>query len=123
MSCSSSKRFPHEKEELFRGSGDEREAVAEDDKLQHLRDVATVVYNDRSPYKDAHYWYGINHARGAVIVVRPDLWVGISAWSEDAVTIDKYFEGFLQQPAIETQCRNGDLAEVTGTMVNGSSWS
>ncbi|MCJ1423734.1 hypothetical protein MMC29_001618 [Sticta canariensis] len=115
------KALPHEKEELFRGSGDERDAVAEDNKIQHLRDVATVVYDDRSPDEDAHYWYGINHARGAVIVVRPDLWVGISVWPEDAVAIDKYFEGFLLQPAIETQSRDGDLAEITGTIVNESS--
>lgn len=115
------KALPHEKEALFRGSGDEREALAEVDKLRHLRDVATFVYDDRSPDEDAHYWYGINHARGAVIVVRPDLWVGISAWPEDTVAIDKYFEGFLLEPVIDTRGRNEDLAEVTGKIVNGSS--
>ncbi|CAJ2505235.1 Uu.00g126290.m01.CDS01 [Anthostomella pinea] len=63
-----------------------------------LRDKATLVYDDRAPDDDAHYCYGINHARGAVVVVRPDLLVGMSAWPECPEAIADYFGGFLQEP-------------------------
>ncbi|KAL7267927.1 hypothetical protein RUND412_009468 [Rhizina undulata] len=57
--------------------------------------VATVVYDDRAPDEDAHLQYGVNHANGAVIVIRPDLWMGISTWADGLEKLDKYFEGFL----------------------------
>ena len=107
------KALPHEKEDLYQGRGDDEEA----DELRFLRDVATLVYDDRSPDEDAHYWYGINHARGAVIVVRPDLLVGMSAWPEDTSAIDKYFAGFLLEQVIETGDRRGDSAEAAGRTV------
>ena len=63
--------------------------------LAHLREHATVVYDDRAPDEDAHYWYGVNHAKGAVVVVRPDLWVGMSSSPKNVQEVGKYFEGFL----------------------------
>lgn len=81
----SSSRRVDETEEILRGS-----------EMEDLRgEVATVVYDDRQPDEDAHYWYGVNHARGAVVVVRPDLVVGMSAWPEDVDAIDDYLSGFL----------------------------
>ncbi len=102
------KALPHETEELFSGS------YGEDNELGLLGDNATLVFDDRSPDEDAHYWYGINHARGAVVVVRPDLWVGMSAWPEDVQAIDRYFAGFLVEQAAEAENLNGRAAEVDG---------
>jgi phenol 2-monooxygenase (NADPH) len=78
------KALSHETEELL--------AAPEFDKL---REEATVVWDDRAPDDDAHYIYGINHARGAVVVVRPDLRVGVSAFPEDTERVEDYFAGFL----------------------------
>jgi phenol 2-monooxygenase len=63
--------------------------------LQHLKQIATLVYDDRPPDEDAHYWYAINHARGAVVVSRPDLNVGISASLDSSTVLEKYFSSFL----------------------------
>ena len=78
------KALPHEAETLL--------AAPE---LAKLREVATVVYDDRAPDDDAHYKYGINHAPGAVVVVRPDLMVGMSAAPEEVDAVESYFSGFL----------------------------
>ncbi len=98
------KALPHEAEELL-SSSDWKE-----DELNLLRENATLVFDDRSPDEDAHYWYGINHARGAVVVVRPDLWVGMSAWPEDVQAVDTYFAGFL----VEAGSQNRASAESEG---------
>lgn len=92
-----------------------------EDDLKGLREHATVVYDDRVPDDDAHYWYGVNHARGAVIAVRPDLSVGVSIWPEDVDGLDGYFSGFLikkKVPSVEWS-KNG--VEVTSHEVNGIS--
>lgn len=73
----------------------ERDTLLAGDDLEGLREHAKIVFDDRAPDQDAHYWYGINHARGAAVVVRPDLWVGTSAWPEDVAKVDSYFGGFL----------------------------
>ena len=80
------KALPHEAEELLQGND-----------LRNLREYApTVVYDDRAPDEDAAYWYGVNHARGAIVAVRPDLVVGISCWPEEAERkLNEYFDGFL----------------------------
>lgn len=78
------KALTHEKEDLLKA-----------EEMQNLRNFATVVYDDRSPDEDAHYWYGINRARGAVVAVRPDLWVGMSCWPEETSMLEEYFGGFL----------------------------
>lgn len=78
------KALPHEADELLGGHD-----------LQNLRGVATVVYDDRAPDEDVHNTYGVNHARGAVVVIRPDLLVGASAWPEDSKSITEYLSTFL----------------------------
>ena len=102
------KALPFEKEQLLHG-----------DDLRNLRTSATVVYDDRAPDQDAGYWYGINHARGAVVVVRPDLIVGTSCWPEEDSILGKYFEGFLLE---SSGLKNGKLTNVEitdGDLTNG----
>ena len=80
----------------------EKEALLQGDDLRNLREHATVVFDDRSPEEDAAYWYGINHARGAVVAVRPDLWVGMSCWPEEGDDVlGEYFGGFLVERKFE----------------------
>ncbi|KAK3369737.1 FAD binding domain-containing protein [Lasiosphaeria ovina] len=85
------KALPHE----VVGEGSLLAAGPDEPELARLLDVATLVYDDRAPDEDAHYWYAVNHARGAIVVVRPDLVVGMSAWPEETAAVDKYFSGFL----------------------------
>ncbi|KAL4890074.1 FAD binding domain-containing protein [Aspergillus ambiguus] len=63
--------------------------------LATLRDTATVLADDRAPDDDAHSTWGVNHRTGAVVVVRPDLWVGISAAPDDTEKLGAYFERIL----------------------------
>ncbi|MCJ1468242.1 hypothetical protein MMC07_006870 [Pseudocyphellaria aurata] len=83
----------------------------EKDELMHLREHATIVYDDRSPDEDGHYCYGINHARGAVVIVRPDLWVGVSAWPEEVDVPETYFAGFLVEQHVN-RLGHGKLAGI-----------
>ncbi|KAH6623079.1 hypothetical protein F5144DRAFT_582317 [Chaetomium tenue] len=78
------KALPHEVDLLLEGP-----------ELEGIRAEAKVVYDDRAPDEDAHYTYGVNHACGCVVVVRPDLVVGMSAWPEEADKIAAYLDGFL----------------------------
>lgn len=74
----------------------EAEDLLEGKELTDLRKrVTTVVFDDRAPDEDAHYWYGVNHARGAVVIVRPDLWLGVSAFPEAVSRVEDYFDSFL----------------------------
>ncbi|KAK4236296.1 FAD binding domain-containing protein [Achaetomium macrosporum] len=61
-----------------------------------LRKVARILYDDRAPDEDAHTTWGANHRQGAVAVIRPDLWVGFSAFPSETERIAQYFGGFLQ---------------------------
>ena len=71
------------------------------EELDGLRENAEVVFDDRPPEEDAHGVYEINHARGAVVVVRPDLWVGVCAWPEEAdKVLGEYFGGFLVEKSM-----------------------
>ncbi|KAL8694803.1 MAG: hypothetical protein Q9224_003502 [Gallowayella concinna] len=56
---------------------------------------ATVLYDDRPPDEDAHTMYEIDHGKGAVVVVRPDLWVGFSAFLDEVERVDGYFGSWL----------------------------
>ncbi|VBB79335.1 Putative hydroxylase [Podospora comata] len=56
---------------------------------------AKVVFDDRQPDEDAHTTYGANHTKGGVVVIRPDLWVGVTAFPHEAEKIGGYFDGFL----------------------------
>jgi phenol 2-monooxygenase len=78
------KAMPHNVAKLMAGSD-----------LEQLRNVAQVVYDDRAPDEDAHYSYAVNHAKGAVVVIRPDLVVGTSAWPDQTTALDAYFGSFL----------------------------
>ena len=68
--------------------------------VRAVREVATVLCDDRAPDEDAHTWYEVDHARGAVVVIRPDLWVGAS-WFLDGCDGDgekglkEYLGGWL----------------------------
>lgn len=73
----------------------ETEERLADGGLATLREIATVVFDDRPPDEDAHYVWGIDHSKGAVVVVRPDLWVGMSAYPNQATELDGYFCQFL----------------------------
>lgn len=101
------KSLPIETEKLLQANG-------EDDDLKNLRGQATVLYDDRSPDEDAHYWYGINHARGAVVVVRPDLLIGVSAWPEEGNVLAAYFEGFLVEADADGHGKLNGLSAING---------
>ncbi|KAJ8124186.1 hypothetical protein ONZ43_g40 [Nemania bipapillata] len=60
-----------------------------------LRRKVEVVYDDRPPDEDAHTTYGVNHAKGGIVVVRPDLWVGMTAFPNETDRLADYFAGFL----------------------------
>ncbi|KUI69011.1 Phenol 2-monooxygenase [Cytospora mali] len=63
--------------------------------LDPLWRAATVVFDDRAPDEDAHTTWGVNHATGGVAVIRPDLWVGMTASPAETDGITEYFESFL----------------------------
>ncbi|KAI9661313.1 MAG: hypothetical protein M1821_009640 [Bathelium mastoideum] len=63
--------------------------------LNALQKEATFVFDDRPPDETAHTTWGANHERGAVVVVRPDLWVGNSCFLDDFAGLDGYFASFL----------------------------
>lgn len=54
-----------------------------------------VLYDDRAPDEDAHYTYGANHTTGGLVVIRPDLWTGLTSAPGETDKIDAYFDGFL----------------------------
>ena len=79
------------------------------EELDGLRKNAEVIFDDRPPGEDAHGVYEFNHARGAVVVVRPDLWLGVCAWPEEAEKVlGEYFGGFLvEKPMLGMQEESG----------------
>ena len=60
-----------------------------------VESAARVGYDDELPGKDAHSVYGVNHAKGAAVVIRPDLWTGISVFPDEGHALDQYFGRFL----------------------------
>ena len=81
-----------------------------------LHDAATLVYDDRPPDEDAHNIFGVDHAKGAVVVVRPDLWVGMSAFPAEMQKLDQYFGNFMLPQEEELKA---DVAR-HGISVNGT---
>ncbi|KAF2821203.1 hypothetical protein CC86DRAFT_359922 [Ophiobolus disseminans] len=73
----------------------EMDAVMSTPELHILRQYATIIYDDRTPDEDAHTTWGVNHTDGGLAVVRPDLWVGMTALPDDVDTLSRYFAGFL----------------------------
>jgi phenol 2-monooxygenase len=63
--------------------------------LEPLWRIATVIYDDRAPDADAHSTWGVNHSTGGLVVIRPDLWVGFTAYPSETEKVTSYFEGFL----------------------------
>ncbi|KDQ12510.1 hypothetical protein BOTBODRAFT_112838 [Botryobasidium botryosum FD-172 SS1] len=75
---------------------DEAEAeIAKADDLPFLREHATLVFDDHLIPHDAHTTYGVSHAKGAVAIVRPDLWLGVSVLPGEGPALDEYFGRFL----------------------------
>lgn len=71
------------------------EKLSCDEDLAALRDKAIVLSDDRAPDDDAHSTWGVNHRTGAVVVIRPDLWVGSSSAPGDTEKLASYFSTFL----------------------------
>ncbi|KAK4196478.1 FAD binding domain-containing protein [Triangularia verruculosa] len=72
--------------------------VGDDELLNGLEDKvgAKVVFDDRQPDEDVHTTYGANHSKGGVVVIRPDLWVGVTAFPDEMEEkVGGYFDGFL----------------------------
>lgn len=65
------------------------------DDLAPLRDHCTILYDDRAPDEDAHTCYEVDQAKGAILVVRPDLWIGTSVYLDDAEELGNYFGEWL----------------------------
>lgn len=63
--------------------------------LRELRQSATVLADDRAPDEDAHSTWGVDHRQGAVVLIRPDLWVGVSFRPDDVGRLRDYLDGFL----------------------------
>jgi phenol 2-monooxygenase len=104
------KRLPFEIETFMAGS-----------EWDALKDIATIVYDDQAPDEDAHTTWGVDHGTGAVVVVRPDLWVGNSVRPDEVTTLNEYFGAFLvpQTTAVKEKSVDGadDVNGVNG--VNG----
>ncbi|KAL7622055.1 hypothetical protein AAE478_007556 [Parahypoxylon ruwenzoriense] len=82
------KLMPFQLKELPAGASETMEILR--------KEGAHVIFDDRPPDDDAHTTWGAHHANGGVAVIRPDLWVGITAFPDETDVITKYFEGFLQ---------------------------
>lgn len=63
--------------------------------MEELKKVANFVFDDRAPDENAHTTWGADRKNGALAVIRPDLWVGITAPLADVETLEKYFGSFL----------------------------
>ena len=63
--------------------------------LKEVRELANILYDDRAPDENAHTCYEVDHAKGAVVVVRPDLWVGTSVLLSDGSSLNGYFSEWL----------------------------
>ena len=70
-----------------------------------LRETATTVYDDRPPDEDAHYTWGVDHAKGAIVVVRSDLWVGMSAFPGETAEVGPLLWQ-LSTPFLQSQKRH-----------------
>lgn len=55
-------------------------------------------YNGSTP-EDAYKIYGVDPTEGALIVVRPDGYVGIVARLDEAVQVDEYLKGCIRAVA------------------------
>ena len=65
------------------------------DEFTGLRDNCTLLYDDRAPDEDAHTCYEVDHTKGALIFVRPDLWIGTSVFVDQVDELERYFAEWL----------------------------
>lgn len=63
--------------------------------METLKKVATFVFDDRAPDENAHTTWGADRKNGGLAVIRPDLWVGITAPLDEVEMLDQYFASFL----------------------------
>ncbi|KAJ0421294.1 FAD binding domain-containing protein [Aspergillus carlsbadensis] len=80
---------------VAKGAPFEIESRIRGEDLAGLKAVAQIISDDRVPEDDAHSTYGVDHRTGAVVVVRPDLWVGCTAAPHQIEELDGYFGSFL----------------------------
>ncbi|KAL3458759.1 phosphatidylethanolamine-binding protein [Aspergillus heterothallicus] len=97
--------------------------TGEQDNLKAPHEHATVVFDDGVPDENAHYRYGVNHARGAVVAVRPDLVVGLNIWAEKFEEIDRYSDSFWIRQAAAMQETTKGAVENVSRGVKGSGTS
>ena len=65
------------------------------DEFTGLRENCTIIYDDRAPDEDAHTCYEVDHAKGALVFVRPDLWIGTSIFVDQVEELERYFAEWL----------------------------
>ena len=70
--------------------------------LKEVRELANILYDDRAPDENAHTCFEVDHGKGAVVVVRPDLWVGTSVFLNDGNLLNGYFSEWLVPTAGES---------------------
>ena len=63
--------------------------------LAAIKQYCKILYDDRAPDEDAHTCYEVDHAKGAIVVVRPDLWIGTNVFLGDVDRLNGYFEEWL----------------------------
>ncbi|KAI9705385.1 MAG: hypothetical protein M1820_005215 [Bogoriella megaspora] len=85
--------------------------------FQTLKEVASIVYDDRPPDEDGHTMWGVDHGTGAVVAVRPDLWVGRTVRPDQGDILDAYFSGFLNSQVIKKMIGVNGVDGVSG--ING----
>lgn len=61
---------------------------------QRLVEVG-ALYGDKAGEGSCHEAYGVNVEKGAVVIVRPDGWIGCCADVGDREAVETYFDGFL----------------------------
>ena len=78
------------------------------EELKEVRERCRVLFDDRAPDESAHTCYEIDHSRGAVVVVRPDLWTGTSVFLDDVAMLDGYFSEWLLPCSDAKNSNHGD---------------
>lgn len=67
----------------------------EGEDLKEVRKRCRVLCDDRAPDENAHTCYEVDHGKGAVVVVRPDLWVGMNVVLGEGGRLGGYFGEWL----------------------------
>ena len=67
----------------------------EGEDLKEVRERCRVLCDDRAPDENAHTCYEVDHGKGAVVVVRPDLWVGMNVVLGEGGRLGGYFGEWL----------------------------